>query len=104
MAEGCFNPHSHAGSDADRLQHRVKHIVSIHTPTRGVTAGAVVVAAHNSFNPHSHAGSLLRLPMLVFHRHRYPMPRIFRMPDGICDILRRQKFYSVADTVESELL
>ena len=32
------------------------------------------------------------------------MPRVFRMLDGICDILRRQKFYSVADAVESKFM
>ena len=30
------------------------------------------------------------------------MPRVFRMLDGICDILRRQQFYSIADAVETK--
>ena len=38
---GCFNPHSHMGSDANHHHKRIQEQVSIHTPTWGVTVSAV---------------------------------------------------------------
>ena len=34
---GCFNPHTHAGCDNEKLALRLTDNVSIHTPTQGVT-------------------------------------------------------------------
>ena len=33
----CFNPHTHAGCDFGVIQARQEAVVSIHTPTQGVT-------------------------------------------------------------------
>ncbi len=33
----CFNPHTHAGCDTTNLTQNNEIIVSIHTPTQGVT-------------------------------------------------------------------
>ena len=33
----CFNPHTHAGCDYGKREKAVKPLVSIHTPTQGVT-------------------------------------------------------------------
>ena len=35
---GCFNPHTHEGCDERNLRYRNRTHVSIHTPTKGVTA------------------------------------------------------------------
>ena len=54
---GSFNPHTHAGCDPDGAKILARKIVSIHTPTQGVTDnpkhGQLDV---ESFNPHTHAG------------------------------------------------
>ena len=52
-----FTPHSHAGSDLGRGGTDYRRSVSIHTPTRGVTAEMHTPPGYHSFNPHSHAGS-----------------------------------------------
>ena len=56
--EGDFNPHSHKGSDNSYLDKDCACSISIHTPTKGVTA---VRTLHRLlyfyFNPHSHKGS-----------------------------------------------
>ena len=44
----------------------------------------------------------LWLSVLVFHRYRQPMSGVFRMPDCIRNIIRWEKFYHVADAVETE--
>ena len=36
----CFNPHTHEGCDKAFSLYNVMPQVSIHTPTKGVTAGA----------------------------------------------------------------
>ena len=73
-----FNPHTHAGCDFEQDDVVPELIVSIHTPTQGVTQGALTekqvqtvsihtptqgVTARNDdstaiarFNPHTHAG------------------------------------------------
>ena len=53
-----FNPHSHKGSDRGKLVRMVDDVISIHTPTRGVTKarGHRMDSSYN-FNPHSHKGS-----------------------------------------------
>ena len=80
---GCFNPHSHMGSDLLSLPLALAHLVSIHTPTWGVTTKRFAMRClrrfqstlpHGewrhisgrrtgmvSFNPHSHMGSDWRL-------------------------------------------
>ena len=65
----CFNPHTHAGCDSSRFGHIHCFIVSIHTPTQGVTQ---IFKPRNgsfySFNPHTHAGcdsaASLQVPVL----------------------------------------
>ena len=47
---------------------------------------------------------LLWLSVLVFHRYRNPMSRIFGMQDGIRNIFGWKKFYSVADAIESQFM
>ena len=73
-----FNPHTHAGCDPTKLSNGANEIVSIHTPTQGVTIGGLdqqiksKVSIHTPtqgvtriiwisiylicFNPHTHAG------------------------------------------------
>ena len=86
----CFNPHSHAGSDSTFLHCSILALsfnphshagsdfvipakieafceVSIHTPTRGVTALRRTIGSHGKcFNPHSHAGSDLHQVLIFF--------------------------------------
>ena len=52
-----FNPHTHAGCDTSKgFQIRLS-IVSIHTPTQGVTFCCEFITDEvNRFNPHTHAG------------------------------------------------
>ena len=74
----CFNPHTHAGCDFGVIQARQEAVVSIHTPTQGVTIvifngiNISIVSIHTPtqgvtshlssvssmecFNPHTHAG------------------------------------------------
>ena len=53
-----FNPHSHEGSDTFYMLKFGKFVISIHTPTRGVTGtGADPRPGARDFNPHSHEGS-----------------------------------------------
>ena len=75
----CFNPHTHEGCDKDRIKHRRTALVSIHTPTKGVTFKSFIrinplsVSIHTptkgvtccfydniscflGFNPHTHEG------------------------------------------------
>ena len=59
-----FNPHSHKGSDFHSLELSFFRIISIHTPTRGVTRYCSFPPYRRyDFNPHSHKGSDL------FHLH-----------------------------------
>ena len=52
-----FNPHTHAGCDYDFSSYICSQLVSIHTPTQGVTVIAFLeVLLLASFNPHTHAG------------------------------------------------
>ena len=37
----CFNPHTHAGCDGSERYKEIEALVSIHTPTQGVTSGKV---------------------------------------------------------------
>ena len=53
-----FNPHSHEGSDLERMEYIGIECISIHTPTKGVTAVfSNIQAVFQDFNPHSHEGS-----------------------------------------------
>ena len=74
----CFNPHTHAGCDGSERYKEIEALVSIHTPTQGVTSGKVhpttghqfqsthprrvwLIISYKhaqsvSFNPHTHAG------------------------------------------------
>ena len=54
----CFNPHTHAGCDIDNhIAELESEIVSIHTPTQGVTRqDNNHRPSFLSFNPHTHAG------------------------------------------------
>ena len=74
----CFNPHTHAGCDGSERYKEIEALVSIHTPTQGVTSGKVhpttghqfqsthprrvwhhraeFPAVQSGFNPHTHAG------------------------------------------------
>ena len=78
VPEDGFNPHTHAGCDPTKLSNGANEIVSIHTPTQGVTIGGLdqqiksKVSIHTPtqgvtriiwisiylicFNPHTHAG------------------------------------------------
>ena len=53
----CFIPHTHEGCDFTiRVYHKVL-VVSIHTPTKGVTVTFIMLCARrSSFNPHTHEG------------------------------------------------
>ena len=73
-----FNPHTHAGCDGSERYKEIEALVSIHTPTQGVTIvyigklyhvpvsihtptqgvtqAEVWKVWHRSFNPHTHAG------------------------------------------------
>ena len=73
-----FNPHSHAGSDNfSKILNQNCIIISIHTPTQGVTLAPVFSLPYSfDFNPHSHAGSDLNrmcLPIcsLNFNPHSH---------------------------------
>ena len=37
-----FNPHSHEGSDDDKVDSTNVKVISIHTPTKGVTTNIIV--------------------------------------------------------------
>ena len=53
-----FNPHSHEGSDVKPKKLSLGKIISIHTPTKGVTQIVTYNPAEwYDFNPHSHEGS-----------------------------------------------
>ena len=53
----CFNPHTHAGCDYPNTKPLFPLIVSIHTPTQGVTEESIQgFGCIRSFNPHTHAG------------------------------------------------
>ena len=55
--KASFNPHTHAGCDFKDFGFMVLFIVSIHTPTQGVTwLGLLCHYIFASFNPHTHAG------------------------------------------------
>ena len=82
----CFNPHTHAGCDFGVIQARQEAVVSIHTPTQGVTIvifngiNISIVSIHTPtqgvtshlssvssmecFNPHTHAGCDLKRPKI----------------------------------------
>ena len=94
-----FNPHSHAGSDKKSPRFDLRNIISIHTPTQGVTvhcclpAVGFAISIHTPtqgvtlffpiclfptiyFNPHSHAGSdgcrkYAVLPVFYFNPHSH---------------------------------
>ena len=56
---GCrsFNPHTHEGCDASNRLIITEVMVSIHTPTKGVTTPQKRLSiAFLSFNPHTHEG------------------------------------------------
>ena len=54
----CFNPRSHEGSDQANTLEGDGAGVSIHAPTKGVTAFPIFICTfRNSFNPRSHEGS-----------------------------------------------
>ena len=54
----CFNPHTHEGCDWQQLKAvSIKILVSIHTPTKGVTwITKGPTRLKESFNPHTHEG------------------------------------------------
>ena len=52
----CFNPHTHAGCDRAETAYRGRGLVSIHTPTQGVTYRQAEAIITHCFNPHTHAG------------------------------------------------
>ncbi len=53
----CFNPHTHEGCDLTK-EHIVRgRLVSIHTPTKGVTSFSFAhYLSPSCFNPHTHEG------------------------------------------------
>ena len=56
-ASRSFNPHTHEGCDAFTVAVPLALIVSIHTPTKGVTnLGWQVNVREYGFNPHTHEG------------------------------------------------
>ena len=56
--DAYFNPHSHEGSDICHICFTAPCMISIHTPTRGVTSCSMSVNfLYKNFNPHSHEGS-----------------------------------------------
>ena len=65
----CFNPHTHAGCDFTIVKISGILLVSIHTPTQGVTYQPLNYRYYyHCFNPHTHAGCDLGLPAtLVVH-------------------------------------
>ena len=81
-----FNPHSHAGSDIFLLYVNQNFLISIHTPTQGVTFFCVFLHIFlDDFNPHSHAGSD-RVP--VSSRHFYFCISIHTPTQGVTMALR----------------
>ena len=53
----CFNPHTHAGCDQNKVLLNSRLKVSIHTPTQGVTISHYFCFILTlCFNPHTHAG------------------------------------------------
>ena len=57
-----FNPHTHEGCDYHSIQLGQILPVSIHTPTKGVTAFILFLcASFRCFNPHTHEGCDLYL-------------------------------------------
>ena len=62
-----FNPHTHAGCDNFLMPADLEKLVSIHTPTQGVTQGYTQMGQFRTgFNPHTHAGCDF-LPKSYFH-------------------------------------
>ena len=58
LSQPHFNPHSHMGSDLLSVYILKPFIVSIHTPTWGVTSTCCFhCCTIRRFNPHSHMGS-----------------------------------------------
>ena len=52
-----FNPHTHEGCDTNYVYKLSNWVVSIHTPTKGVTWCSIVTAGWlRCFNPHTHEG------------------------------------------------
>ena len=51
-----FNPHTHEGCDGYAQALKASAGVSIHTPTKGVTASSLSITTRTSFNPHTHEG------------------------------------------------
>ena len=49
----CFNPHTHEGCDDRRIHVCLIDGVSIHTPTKGVTAGVKQLAADIKVSIHT---------------------------------------------------
>ena len=106
----CFNPHTHAGCDSSSVCWWLRSLVSIHTPTQGVTAITILhrcevsVSIHTPtqgvtlweqqvfmykqcFNPHTHAGCDLR--------HHFPniskaMVSIHTPTQGVTNRLRTE--------------
>ena len=53
----CFNPHTHEGCDSARFNLWKVLVVSIHTPTKGVTLHIPQsILQEGCFNPHTHEG------------------------------------------------
>ena len=52
-----FNPHTHEGCDLTLQHEKCKSVVSIHTPTKGVTNATLCITRRiTCFNPHTHEG------------------------------------------------
>ena len=67
LAKKCFNPHTHEGCDYLVTYLQVVMLVSIHTPTKGVTQLTSILCLHtDSFNPHTHEGCDLNMRELIF--------------------------------------
>ena len=73
----CFNPHTHEGCDQQYGYDIVDNDVSIHTPTKGVTLGALhIVQSLWRFNPHTHEGcdtihTIMMLEATSFNPHTH---------------------------------
>ena len=68
LRERSFNPHTHEGCDEEiPLLLCARKRVSIHTPTKGVTASIGTTPHHSfCFNPHTHEGcDLMSLPSTI---------------------------------------
>ena len=55
-AAWCFNPHTHKGVTVQHHRRGRWLLVSIHTPTKGVTGGLNYGQKSSCFNPHTHEG------------------------------------------------